>query len=389
MRILFLNENIARGGVDTFICSLIDNWPDKEDSFEMVINYNHPGLEQLQKNLIGKVKFHIYKGLFVWDFNKYTRSESIFGKFFRLIIQYPLFLLHLFKIRKIMGSIEHDLLFVINGGYPGGDLCRAAIITSKKKVVHNVHNLAGPVQAIRYIPEKIIDHYVAKNSSKTISVSKACAQALERRVKVNSEVIYNGISIPEKEAALHSQVLACGIVGIVEPRKGQENFLYSFKKIIQNNPSLQLYFFGEGDPEYKKKLLGIISELKIESNVVFKGFCTDKNLMFDSIDILIVPSQEYESFGLVAVEAMIRKIPVVVSDIGGLPEVVENNISGFVIPHLDVDAFATKTLDLVMDEELRFEITKNAWIRVNKYFDISKMTKNYLNSCQNILNNND
>ena len=377
-RILLLNENVARGGVDTFIGDLITHWPRSEDLFTVLINANHPGTEELKARLGEKISFQTYHGTFVWDFWGCKVPVAGLAKLFRLIFQYPLFLLHFFKIRRRLLAIDHDVLFVVNGGYPGGDLCRAAIIASRKPVIHSVHNLAGAIQRVRYPFEKLIDACISSHKSvTTVSVSKACARSLMDRLPVNSKVILNGIDLQDARSGKKRTSLNCAVVGSLDPRKGQLPFLSSFARILQRCPRAQLLIFGEGDAKYKTDLILESQRLKIDKNVQFLGFRKDKNQIFDDVDVLVVPSQEYESFGLVAIEAMIRGIPVVCSDVGGLPEVVEDKVSGFVIPRDDIIGFADKTCLLLEQVELREQMGQKGIERVRQSFNIKKMCQEY------------
>ena len=86
----------------------------------------------------------------------------------------------------------------------------------------------------------------------------------------------------------------------------------------------------------------------LADSVRYVGVVEDVVPILKAADVLLLPS-ETESFGLVALEAMASGVPVVASDVGGLPEVVEHGVTGFLAPVGDVDAMAAFCLKLLAD----------------------------------------
>jgi N-acetyl-alpha-D-glucosaminyl L-malate synthase BshA len=93
-------------------------------------------------------------------------------------------------------------------------------------------------------------------------------------------------------------------------------------------------------------------------------------------DVFLLPS-ELESFGLSALEAMAAGVPVVGSDAGGLPEVVRHTESGFLLPVGDVEGMATRTLEILRDDEKRREMGAAARQRVRSLFDAERVVSQY------------
>ena len=92
-------------------------------------------------------------------------------------------------------------------------------------------------------------------------------------------------------------------------------------------------------------------------------------------DLFLLPSEK-ESFGVAALEAMAHGVPVVCSDIGGLPEVIENGISGFLCPVGDINVMAEKVNYLLSDKE-RLKLFKSQAYQSSKKFDIKKIISLY------------
>jgi glycosyltransferase involved in cell wall biosynthesis len=92
-------------------------------------------------------------------------------------------------------------------------------------------------------------------------------------------------------------------------------------------------------------------------------------------DLFLLPSEQ-ESFGLSALEAMVHKVPVVCSDVGGLSEVVEDGFSGYLCPLGDIDAMAEKAIYILEDKGRHQQFKQNAF-EVSKKFDIINIIKDY------------
>ena len=86
------------------------------------------------------------------------------------------------------------------------------------------------------------------------------------------------------------------------------------------------------------------------------------------LNIAVFPSLE-ESFGVSVIEASACEKPVVVSDVGGLPEVVEDNVTGFVIPKKNVDLLTDRIEKLLLDSELRIKLGQNGREKVKREFE--------------------
>lgn len=117
-------------------------------------------------------------------------------------------------------------------------------------------------------------------------------------------------------------------VGSFEERKGQIHLLNAVKKLRDSSmPDVHAMFVGEGPDE--KMLKSKTEELGIEKNVSFFPFTSEPNYIFDRIDILTLPSLYKEGLPNVILEAMSMNLPVVSSEMAGIPEVVINGETGY------------------------------------------------------------
>ncbi len=146
-------------------------------------------------------------------------------------------------------------------------------------------------------------------------------------------------------------------------------FLYIHKEL-----PVKLILIGNG-PELPKAER-MVRDAGVEDDVVCLGTISNVLNVISACDVLLLPS-EVESFGLAALEAMGCGVPVVGSASGGLPEVVENGFSGFLVEVGDVKSMAEATLKLLTDENLRQRMGESARQRAFKLFNISDIVDQY------------
>jgi N-acetyl-alpha-D-glucosaminyl L-malate synthase BshA len=157
------------------------------------------------------------------------------------------------------------------------------------------------------------------------------------------------------------------------PVKRVQDVVRIFKRIVEKQPS-KLMMVGDG-PD-RKMAEDLCAELQIEDHVVFLGNSNDVYRILCFSDLFLLPSQT-ESFGLAALEAMAARTPVICSNEGGLPEVVQDGVSGYLTPVGDTDAMASKALSLLTDLDQLRTFKEAAYHRA-KTFDINHVVPMYL-----------
>jgi N-acetyl-alpha-D-glucosaminyl L-malate synthase BshA len=157
------------------------------------------------------------------------------------------------------------------------------------------------------------------------------------------------------------------------PVKRVQDVVRIFKRIVDKQPA-KLMMVGDG-PD-RKMAEDLCAELQIEDHVVFLGNSNDVYRILCFSDLFLLPSQT-ESFGLAALEAMAARTPVICSNEGGLPEVVQDGVSGYLTPVGDTDAMASKALSLLTDLDQLRTFKEAAYHRA-KTFDINHVVPMYL-----------
>ncbi len=189
-----------------------------------------------------------------------------------------------------------------------------------------------------------------------------------------------------------NSIIRIGTVKTLHPKYGID-ILLRVSSILKNRGQLfHVNIYGDG-PQ-KEELLEMIDLLNIKNNVTFHGYVEHQYVQkaFSNLDIYIALSREdSETFGVAVLEASSSQLPVVVSNCGGLPEVVINGETGFVVNHECLHEIADKLELLLNDLELRHKMGTAGRKRVEQYYSskicanlqISNYKKLYLSIEQN------
>jgi N-acetyl-alpha-D-glucosaminyl L-malate synthase BshA len=157
------------------------------------------------------------------------------------------------------------------------------------------------------------------------------------------------------------------------PVKRIDAVMQVFDRIRQAVPS-RLLLVGDG-PELGTAYR-LARELDISSQVEMVGAQEDIIPLLSAADVFLLPSAQ-ESFGLAALEAMACEVPVVASNVGGLPEVIEHGVSGFLHAPDDLDGMARSAVAALTDARLREYVTEAALSRVRERFCVDLVVPMY------------
>lgn len=227
-----------------------------------------------------------------------------------------------------------------------------------------------------------ITKYTFSKINKNISISK-CISQLFINLKLTKQffpVIYHGVDVAEdlsENILLYKKAsVQLIIVGRLEEYKGHIYALKAFKIISSIYPDINLLFLGEGS--LKESLKKAATELGIGERVLFLGFQTHVYSYITHSDLIIIPSI-FEPFGLVFIEAMALRTPIVAFDVPAGNELLRNNITAILSPKCDITQLAQNILDLLKDKLNSKQIAENAFIDYQENFTCDIMIKNTAN----------
>jgi len=190
------------------------------------------------------------------------------------------------------------------------------------------------------IPRKI----VSKSISSVIGISKFI---LDRHISqgyfsdVRSSVIYNPFNARDSTYTSHGREVQLGFIGRLVPAKGIELLIDAFRIVLLSGVRARLLIAGVGLPEYENSLRQTAATMPID----FLGH-VEPDSFFPSIDLTVVPSIWQEPLGRVAIESIAFGRPVVVTPVGGLPELI-NRQYGAIASEVTADSLAEEIKNMI------------------------------------------
>lgn len=145
-------------------------------------------------------------------------------------------------------------------------------------------------------------------------------------------------------------------------------------RLIRQQEKAKLLLVGEG-PEWKP-IFDLVKEHGLLEDVVFTGKRDDLPELLSISDVMLLLSEK-EAFGLVLLEAFACRVPAIGTNIGGIPEVVEDGVNGFLVELGDTKSVAEKALSLLQDASLHEEFRQNALQTVPRRFDSASIVERY------------
>ena len=200
-------------------------------------------------------------------------------------------------------------------------------------------------------------------ADRIVVLSKSSLQWVNTIVKNGDKacIVYNAsseVTLP-KRSTEQKNIL---FLGRLSQNKGVEDLIKAFAKITSTHPDIQLQLAGDGDiSRYKTQAI----KLGIVSRVDFLGWISGeyKNQCLANATIFCLPSY-YEAFGMGILEAMSANVVVVATNVGGIPDVIENGKEGILVEAGNVDALAIALSTMLENDELRAQYVNAA---KNKY----------------------
>lgn len=243
--------------------------------------------------------------------------------------------------------------------------------------------------------QRFLDRRSSSWARHIIAISAGVRKTLVDLERVKPEkitVIHNGVEMPDctsdkvsasrirNEFFIREDEKVVGAVGSLHPRKGH---CYLIEAISKSNSNIKLMIVGEG--ALKTELKRLSEELGIKDRVIFTGYRRDTNDLISSMDIVVHPSIE-EGFGIAILEAMALGKIVVATDVGGIPEIINNGETGILVPCANADILAKTLSFLIKKPDLSKAISEKGKKSVERHFSIVKMVRGYENLYRNLLN---
>lgn len=216
-------------------------------------------------------------------------------------------------------------------------------------------------------------------------------------------VIYDGIDIPgpargadvgrEKRAVLAEFGLPettriIGMVARVAPTKDFETLAKAAARLAPTHPDVRFMIVGDNSleavhREHYEEIRAVLTSLGLESRFVFTGFRADVSRLIAALDMFVL-STHVEGFPLVILEALAHAKPVVATAVGGIPEIIVNDVTGLLSPPRDEFALAAKMEAVLQFEELACRLGAAGRESVERNFSSERFAANMLNLCDRV-----
>ena len=198
------------------------------------------------------------------------------------------------------------------------------------------------------------------------------ADILDRQCPRSEQlVIHNAVSIVDfsPQPPPEHDIPRIGIIANLLPVKGHRDFLKMAELLIRQDIKGKFVIIGEDiySTGYRHALEQEARSLGLGDRVEFLGHCPNVPELIRDLDIVVCASHE-EPFGLCLIEGMACERPIVATRVGGIPEVVEDGVTGILVPSRSPIQLATAVADLLADADLRKEMGRAGRDRVLRYF---------------------
>ena len=275
------------------------------------------------------------------------------------------------KIKELDPDIIHAQSTAPLFGFPVSLLVKKypTILTVHGIVQEEAKSWQGPIGFIKGVIYGSMEKFALRRIPSIIAVTPYVKEKIRKFSKGSIHVIPVGINESFFDLPNNEQRNRLLFVGGVEPRKGLIHLLRAVKILKNINPDIEVHIIGRvRKQKYYAELKEYVKINNLGKTVQFLGFLSDEEIKkeYSECSIFVLPSQE-ESQGLVLVEAMAAGKPVVASNIGGIPHVVDDNETGFLVGYGDSERFAERITLLLENEKLRERMGKNGKERAKEF----------------------
>jgi glycosyltransferase involved in cell wall biosynthesis len=272
-------------------------------------------------------------------------------------------------IRSLLDKRRFDVLNTHSGhdslvAGMAGRLARTPLIVRTRHLALPITSLA----TYTWIPHRVVavSHYV-----RNYLIS---AGVPESRV----ETIHDGIVKPEPlthstlrdELGLDSNAVVAGIVAMLRGKKGHEDLIAAVRPMMSERANLHVVIAGEGG-EFAR-LKAMIEAFGLSGRIHLLGFRKDINNVLKGCDLFVLPTHQ-EALGQAFIEAMAMGLPVIGTQVDGVPELIDPGVNGLLVPVRDVEALREALTHLVDDAPLRARFGLASRIKTDHHFTVEGM----------------
>ena len=295
-----------------------------------------------------------------------------------------------FRIAALSKKFDVDIIHSLGWATYAEGLIAAYLLGKRRRFIHSYRgktraDLVG-IPRRRMYAERLFSNFceaivVPSGESKREYAELVGIDASKIRV------IYNGVDVDRfrsdgslrwarrREVGIRDEEVVVGSVGRFDPVKNIAGLVISFSKLKeQDRIKSKLLLVGDG-PELSR-IVALVKDLELEPRVVFTGMSGDIPKWLSAMDVYVQPSH-FEGVPNSVLEAMAAGLPVIATKVGGVPEIVADRETGFLVPLNDQESLTRAIESLVNDLEKGRQMGMRGRRRVTSLFSIENMAKEY------------
>ncbi len=276
-------------------------------------------------------------------------------------------------------------------GFAGNVWSRlAGILTRVPVLVHTDHNVEVKRRRVH-----LLERFLVSSTSMVTCISEDATQNFLRNTAASRDkvrTIRNGFDFSRIEKAtelplppdlpLHPGRRTVVHIGRLVEIKGHRYLVEAAAQIVRQRDDVQFLLVGDGP--LRGFLERLVQERGLEDHVLFAGIRSDVPALLRHVDVFVLPSLT-EGLPITLLEAMASEVPVVVTDVGGIPEVVEDRVTGLLVPPADVTALRQAILSTLEGPDEARRRSRAGLRRLRAEFDIAQMVESYQDLYQGLL----
>lgn len=400
-KILYFSDCTFFAGCENMIANFL-NSNELSQSFDVSFAYNYSieyenGLNsRLIKNNFKKHPLNLFKQI---SYNSLKRNNIITNfllGIFLLIYKYFSIIANTVVLYKFFRKNQPDILHINNGGYPAAFSCYSAVIAAHfariPKIIYVVNNLVENYsKPFRWL-DFFIDSVIVKWVHVFITGSQYAGDRLinilhlskTKHLNINNGISNREISLDRnlflEQINVNKNKFIITTIANLEKRKGHIvllNAILLLKNEEVNFSNFQFILEGFG-PE-KPALTTFVNTNKLENDVIFFDRINNVFNLINASDLIILPSISNEDFPNIILEAMSLGKPVIGTKIAGIPEQIDDGVTGLLVNPLDVVELKNSILELINNDEKRNKIGANAKTKFLHLYTKDISVKKYIN----------
>jgi len=292
----------------------------------------------------------------------------------------PITLLAIVRLSLLVWLRRIDLVHT-SDKYRSVLVATAVATLTRRPFLYHIHCNCVPNRLNRFALKRATV-IVANSQAMKVDFINALGPDMERIVVVHNGVevqVHDGGSDMRDQLGIPADAVVIGAASRLSANKGQAELITAFGAIAEQAPGAWLLIAGDdsiedGNHGFREELDALVGQYGVGERTIFLGFCDDMDAFYRTTDIVVDAAWE-EAFGMVVVEPMIYGRPVVGTDAGGIPEIIDDGENGLLVPPRDPDALATALLSLVVDAAWRAALGRRAREVVVQRFDLGVHTE--------------